>query len=64
MKQFKSWWEDNKWKFTCRERSPDRIAEASWKAGLDWAYKEIAKYEDNGIIPSDQARVTFTNELY
>lgn len=42
----------------------DPTNEQGWKAALEWAYEEIAKHEEGGIIPSDQVRVTFTNELY
>ena len=35
-----------------------------WRKALEFAYKKIATYEDNGILASDQVRVTFTDELY
>ncbi len=47
---------------TCEECKT--IAEYWYRQALEFAYKEIATYEDNGIIASDQVRATFINELW
>ena len=63
MKQFDEWW-NKKEKENIGSFGMKWIGRLVWKAALEWAYKEIATYEDNGIIASDQVRVTFTDELY
>ena len=54
MKQFDEWWESNSWKFTCRERSPDRIAREAWEAALRWSLAEPLKYVLKELFEEDK----------
>ena len=49
MKQFNMWWKENSWRFTHRERSPDRIAKEAWEAALKWSLS-FSEYDSKDMI--------------